>query len=122
MKRVFDALRQARLRALLFRDLSNAAEVWRAYRRGTRIPPLTFRNGLTLFHGRGGSLGRGGGPLHRAVTAQPPGSVDGRRKVTEQGEVIFARYGDTTVAQRHLERMTTAVLLADTAPMTERNA
>ncbi|MFC6239652.1 phosphoenolpyruvate carboxylase [Longivirga aurantiaca] len=78
--------------------------------------------GLTLFHGRGGSLGRGGGPLHRAVTAQPPGSVDGRLKVTEQGEVIFARYGDTTVAQRHLERMTTAVLLADTAAVAERNA
>jgi phosphoenolpyruvate carboxylase len=77
---------------------------------------------VTLFHGRGGSLGRGGGPLHRAVTAQPPGSVDGRLKVTEQGEVIFARYGDTTVAQRHLERVTTAVLLADTPAVAQRNA
>jgi phosphoenolpyruvate carboxylase len=69
---------------------------------------------LTLFHGRGGSLGRGGGPLHRAIVAQPPGSVGGRLKVTEQGEVVFARYADTTLAQRHLERLTTAVLLADT--------
>ena len=69
---------------------------------------------LTLFHGRGGSLGRGGGPLHRAITAQPAGSVAGRLKVTEQGEVVFARYADTTLAQRHLERLTTAVLLADT--------
>jgi len=69
---------------------------------------------LTLFHGRGGSLGRGGGPLHRAIVAQPPGSVAGRLKVTEQGEVVFARYADTTLAQRHLERLTTAVLLADT--------
>ena len=69
---------------------------------------------LTLFHGRGGSLGRGGGPLHRAIVAQPPGSVAGRFKVTEQGEVVFARYADTTLAQRHLERLTTAVLLADT--------
>lgn len=77
---------------------------------------------LTLFHGRGGSLGRGGGPLHRAITAQPPGSVAGRLKVTEQGEVVFARYADTTVAQRHLERLTTAVLLADTPAVTERNA
>jgi len=77
---------------------------------------------LTLFHGRGGSLGRGGGPLHRAVTAQPPGSVAGRLKVTEQGEVVFARYGDTTVAQRHLERITTAVLLADTPEVATRNA
>jgi phosphoenolpyruvate carboxylase len=77
---------------------------------------------LTLFHGRGGSLGRGGGPLHRAITAQPPGSVNGRLKVTEQGEVVFARYADTTLAQRHLERLTTAVLLADTASVAERNA
>lgn len=68
---------------------------------------------LTLFHGRGGSLGRGGGPLHRAIMAQPSGSVDGRFKVTEQGEVIFARYGDRTIGQRHLERLTSAVLLAD---------
>jgi phosphoenolpyruvate carboxylase len=77
---------------------------------------------LTLFHGRGGSLGRGGGPLHRAITAQPPGSVIGRLKVTEQGEVVFARYADTTLAQRHLERLTTAVLLVDTPAVAERNA
>ena len=78
---------------------------------------------LTLFHGRGGSLGRGGGPLHRAIAAQPPGSVAGRLKVTEQGEVIFARYADTTLAQRHLERLTTAVLLADSpAERRRRNA
>lgn len=68
---------------------------------------------LTLFHGRGGSLGRGGGPLHRAILAQPTGSVDGRFKVTEQGEVIFARYADVMIAQRHLERLTSAVLLTD---------
>ena len=76
---------------------------------------------LTLFHGRGGSLGRGGGPLHRAIVAQPPGSVAGRFKVTEQGEVVFARYADTTLAQRHLERLTTAVLLADTPANAARN-
>ena len=68
---------------------------------------------LTLFHGRGGSLGRGGGPLHRAILAQPTGSVDGRFKVTEQGEVIAARYADVLVGQRHLERLTSAVLLTD---------
>ena len=77
---------------------------------------------LTLFHGRGGSLGRGGGPLHRAIAAQPPGSVAGRLKVTEQGEVVFARYADTTLAQRHLERLTTAVLLADTPANAARNS
>ncbi|GAA4388421.1 phosphoenolpyruvate carboxylase [Ornithinibacter aureus] len=68
---------------------------------------------LTLFHGRGGSLGRGGGPLHRAIAAQPSGSVDGRFKVTEQGEVIFARYADIRIAEQHLERVASAVLLTD---------
>jgi phosphoenolpyruvate carboxylase len=67
---------------------------------------------LVLFHGRGGALGRGGGPAGRAVLAQAPGSVDGRFKVTEQGEVIFARYGHPAIAQRHLEQVTSAVLLA----------
>ena len=68
---------------------------------------------MTLFHGRGGSLGRGGGPLHRAIAAQPTGSVDGRFKVTEQGEVIFARYADIRIAEQHLERVASAVLLTD---------
>jgi phosphoenolpyruvate carboxylase len=67
---------------------------------------------LTIFHGRGGALGRGGGPAGRAVLAQAPGSVNGRLKVTEQGEVIFARYGDPVIAERHLEQVTSAVLLA----------
>ena len=72
------------------------------------------RNGLrlTLFHGRGGALGRGGGPANRAVRAQAPGSVAGHFKVTEQGEVIFARYGNRAIARRHLEQVTSAVLEA----------
>ena len=73
---------------------------------------------LTIFHGRGGSLGRGGGPVHQAILAQPPGSVADRFKVTEQGEVIFARYADVALAQAHLERLTSAVLLADPGPVT----
>ncbi|HSJ19371.1 MAG TPA: phosphoenolpyruvate carboxylase [Nocardioidaceae bacterium] len=77
---------------------------------------------LTLFHGRGGSLGRGGGPVHRAILAQPPGSVGLRFKVTEQGEVVFARYGHVTIGQRHLERVTSAVLRAATSEIEERNA
>src|SRR5437762_677960 len=68
--------------------------------------------GLTLFHGRGGALGRGGGPANRAVRAQAPGSVAGRFKVTEQGEVIFARYSNRAIARRHLEQVTSAVLEA----------
>ena len=75
---------------------------------------------LTIFHGRGGALGRGGGPANRAVMAQAPGSVSGRFKVTEQGEVIFARYGNSTLARRHLEQVTSAVLLTSTPAVQER--
>jgi len=77
---------------------------------------------LVLFHGRGGALGRGGGPAGRAVLAQAPGSVDGRFKVTEQGEVIFARYGHPVIGQRHLEQVTSAVLLASAGSATEPSA
>ncbi len=67
---------------------------------------------LTIFHGRGGALGRGGGPASRAIEAEPPGSVAGRFKVTEQGEVAFARYGNEALARRHLEQLTSAVARA----------
>jgi phosphoenolpyruvate carboxylase len=77
---------------------------------------------LTLFHGRGGALGRGGGPANRAVLAQPPRSVDGRFKLTEQGEVIFARYGDPTIAARHIEQVAAATLLVDAPSVEKRNA
>jgi phosphoenolpyruvate carboxylase len=69
---------------------------------------------LTLFHGRGGAAGRGGGPTNRAILSQAAGSVAGRFKVTEQGEMVFARYGDIEIALRHLEQVTNAVLLAST--------
>ena len=77
---------------------------------------------LTLFHGRGGSLGRGGGPVNRAILAQPPHSVSHRFKVTEQGEVVFARYGNSRIAARHLEQVTSAVLMAGTPAVEKRNA
>ena len=76
---------------------------------------------LTLFHGRGGAIGRGGGPAGRAVLAQAPGSVDGRFKVTEQGEVIFARYGQPAIGLRHLEQVTSAALLASSPSVADRN-
>lgn len=67
---------------------------------------------LTLFHGRGGTIARGGGPANRAILAQPPGSVGGRLRLTEQGEVIDERYGHPEVARRHLEQVVHAVLMA----------
>ena len=67
---------------------------------------------LTLFHGRGGTIGRGGGPANRAVLAQAAGSVDGRLALTEQGEMIAERYPSPTIAQRHLEQLASAVLLS----------
>lgn len=67
---------------------------------------------LTLFHGRGGTIARGGGPANRAILAQPPGSVRGRIRITEQGEVIGERYGHPAIARRHLEQVVHAVLMA----------
>jgi phosphoenolpyruvate carboxylase len=67
---------------------------------------------LTIFHGRGGAVGRGGGPANRAIRAQPPAALRGRFRVTEQGETITARYGRGEVARRDLEQMVNAVLVA----------
>ena len=77
---------------------------------------------LTLFHGRGGALGRGGGPANSAILAQPPHSVDGRFKLTEQGEVIFARYGDPAIAMRHIDQVAAATLLASAPSVQTRNS
>jgi phosphoenolpyruvate carboxylase len=67
---------------------------------------------LTLFHGRGGTVARGGGPANRAIRAQPPGTLNGRFRLTEQGETIVARYSDRDLAHRHLEQIVSAVILA----------
>jgi phosphoenolpyruvate carboxylase len=66
---------------------------------------------MTLFHGRGGTIARGGGPANRAILAQPAGSVGGRIRITEQGEVIDDRYGQVGIARRHLEQVLHAVLM-----------
>lgn len=98
------------------KQLGPTSATLRLYDTQEALAAWAARNGvrLTLFHGRGGSLGRGGGPANRAILAQAPGSVGGRFKVTEQGEVIFARYGHAEIAKRHVEQVTSAVLLAST--------
>jgi phosphoenolpyruvate carboxylase len=71
---------------------------------------------LELFHGRGGSIGRGGGPTNRAILSQPPHSMQGRIKITEQGEVIAYRYSNVNIARRHLHQVIHATLLATGLP------
>jgi len=69
---------------------------------------------LTLFHGRGGGIGRGGGPATRAILGLAAGALDGRLKLTEQGEVIAGNYADPSIALRHLEGLAAAVIVAST--------
>ena len=96
------------------KELGPASATLRLYQTQGRLAAWAREHDikLTLFHGRGGALGRGGGPAGRAVLAQAPGSVAGSFKVTEQGEVIFARYGQPAIAKRHLEQVSSAVILA----------
>jgi phosphoenolpyruvate carboxylase len=104
------------------KELGPASATLRLFDTQARLADWAAAHGvrLTLFHGRGGALGRGGGPAGRAVLAQAPGSVNGSFKVTEQGEVIFARYGQQAIAKRHLEQVSSAVLLASSRRRAER--
>jgi phosphoenolpyruvate carboxylase len=95
------------------KDAGYLTATWQLQRAQRALVEVADRHGvrLTLFHGRGGSLGRGGGPANAAIRAQPPEAVRGRLKLTEQGEVIAARYRDPVLASRHLEQLVHAVLL-----------
>ncbi|WP_460005760.1 phosphoenolpyruvate carboxylase [Microbacterium xylanilyticum] len=106
------------------KDVGPVAANLALYEAQAEIAAWAQREGieLTLFHGRGGALGRGGGPANSAILAQPPHSVDGRFKLTEQGEVIFARYGEPAIAMRHIDQVTAATLLASSPGVEQRNS
>jgi len=100
------------------KDAGNMAAAWAQYKTQEELVNCAARHGieLTLFHGRGGTVGRGGGPAKQAILAQPPGSVKGRLRVTEQGEMIRFKFGLPSVALRSLKIYIAAVLEATLLP------
>ncbi|MDR7562892.1 MAG: phosphoenolpyruvate carboxylase, partial [Armatimonadota bacterium] len=96
------------------KDGGYLAAEWALYRAQRVLPRVCRRYGceVRLFHGRGGAIGRGGGPAQRAIFAMPPEALNGRLKLTEQGEVLFARYANPLIARRHLEQLLHALLRA----------
>jgi phosphoenolpyruvate carboxylase len=96
------------------KDVGYVASGWGTYRAQSKIADKCREHGITwmFFHGRGGAVGRGGGPTSDAILALPTGSVDGRLKMTEQGEVLTAKYTVDEIAHRELELTTSATLLA----------
>jgi len=100
------------------KDGGYLAANWALYRAQESIARTCEAHGvaLTIFHGRGGTVARGGGPASRAIRAQPPGTLRGRFRVTEQGETIASRYADLALAHRHVDQIVSAVLLASASP------
>lgn len=100
------------------KDGGYLAACWGLYQGQDKLAEVAQQQGLRLviFHGRGGALGRGGGPAARAILSLPPYSVDGALRMTEQGEVLAERYDDPDVAHRHLEQVTWATLLVSGEP------
>ncbi|MDY7093049.1 MAG: phosphoenolpyruvate carboxylase [Acidobacteriota bacterium] len=100
------------------KDAGRLAAAWALYRGQESLVQAAEESGveLTLFHGRGGTVGRGGGPTYLAIQSQPPGSVAGRLRVTEQGEMIQAKFGLPGIALRTLEVYTSATLEATLRP------
>ncbi|MGM0702099.1 MAG: phosphoenolpyruvate carboxylase [Pseudomonadota bacterium] len=100
------------------KDAGQLAAAWAQYRAQERLVDVCHQHGvgLTLFHGRGGAVGRGGGPAHAAILSQPPGSVNGSLRVTEQGEMIRFKFGQPDIALRSMEIYACAVLEATLLP------
>ncbi|MEZ4506796.1 MAG: phosphoenolpyruvate carboxylase [Thermomicrobiales bacterium] len=96
------------------KELGYLASSWALYEAQVKLKDLFLAFGVdfTFFHGRGGSVGRGGGPSNVAILAQPADTVRGRIKMTEQGEVVAGRYGLREIAHRELELVTGAVLVS----------
>jgi phosphoenolpyruvate carboxylase len=96
------------------KDSGYVAANWALYEAQAAIAAVCQAHAVrfTLFHGHGGTVARGGGPVNRAIRAQPPGTINGRFRLTEQGEVIASRYGEPDLAHRHLEQIVSAVLAA----------
>ncbi|NJD88621.1 MAG: phosphoenolpyruvate carboxylase [Betaproteobacteria bacterium] len=96
---------------------------WELYKAETELVGVFREAGVRLrfFHGRGGTVGRGGGPSYDAILAQPPGSVQGELRLTEQGEVIASKYANRDIGQRNLEALVAATVRAtlDQAPREE---
>jgi phosphoenolpyruvate carboxylase len=100
------------------KDGGYLAANWALYQAQEKIAKVCEQHGirLTLFHGRGGTVARGGGPANRAIRAQPPRTIEGRFRVTEQGEIISSRYSNPDLADRHLQQITNAVILSSMLP------
>lgn len=100
------------------KDAGQFAAAWAQYRAQEALTGVASRHGvrLTLFHGRGGAIGRGGGPAEQAIESQPPGSVAGSLRVTEQGEMIRFRLGTPAIARATLSHYLAATLRATVAP------
>ncbi|HEX2284853.1 MAG TPA: phosphoenolpyruvate carboxylase, partial [Mycobacterium sp.] len=96
------------------KDGGYLAANWALYRAELDLVESARKTGirLRLFHGRGGTVGRGGGPSYDAILAQPPGAVNGSLRITEQGEVIAAKYAEPRIANRNLETLLAATLEA----------